>query len=149
MKDDMKVIMENWRREVLNEQEVEQIKTFGDLRNQLKTAINTKKKGALRGFGIGIVLDALGAAFFKDAITFFKSMYRLPDNKKTGTVLDQFLNVDDQVSAIVDDKIENAFLQDFLKMIQSQPDDKAIDKTVTQELQDYLRKQYKNRTVTA
>ena len=76
-------------------------------------------------------------------------MYRLPDDKKTGTVLDQFLNVDDQVSAIVDDKIENAFLQDFLKMIQSQPDDKAIDKTVTQELQDYLRKQYKNRTVTA
>ena len=75
-------------------------------------------------------------------------MYKLPDNKKTGTVLDQFLNVDDQVSAIVDDKIENAFLQDFLKMIQDQPDDKVIDKSITQELQDYLRKEYQNRTVT-
>tara|TARA_Y100000592_G_scaffold98834_1_gene173014 strand:+ start:888 stop:1337 length:450 start_codon:yes stop_codon:yes gene_type:complete len=148
VKDDMKIIMESWRREVLKEQETEEIKTFGDLRNQLRTAISTKKKGALRRFGIGVVMDVLGAAFFKDALTFFKTMYKLPDNKKTGTVLDQFLNVDDQVSAIVDDKIENAFLQDFLKMIEKQPDDKVIDKTVTQELQDYLRKQYKNRTVT-
>jgi hypothetical protein len=148
MKDDMKVIMESWRREVLNEQKIKEIKTFGDLRNQLKTAIRKKKTGALRNFAMGLIMDKLGVQFFKDALTFFKTMYKLPDNKKTGTVLDQFLNVDDQVSAIVDDKIENAFLQDFLKMIQDQPADKVIDKSITQELQDYLKKQYQNRTVT-
>ena len=38
----MKVIMESWRKG-LSEQDAEPIKTYGDLRNQLNTAIKTKK----------------------------------------------------------------------------------------------------------
>jgi len=142
----MKVIMESWRKG-LSEQDAEPIKTYGDLRNQLNTAIRTKKKEALKGFGIGLVLDALGGAIFKDTATFIRTMYSLPDEKKTNTVLDVFLNVDDDVSAIVDDNIENAFLQDFLEIIKNKPDDEEITSNITQELQNYIASQFNQRTV--
>ena len=141
----MKLIMENWR--TLTREVEEPIETYGQLRNQLQTAIKSKKKSALKGFGIGLVFDALGAAIFKDTATFIKTMYKLPDNKKTGTVLDVFLNVDDDVSAIIDDNVENAFLNDFMEMIQQKPDDESIDKSITTELQDYVAKQFNQTTV--
>lgn len=141
----MKVIMESWRRTV--SEVAEPIKTYGDLRNQLQTAIKSKKKEALKGFGIGLVSNALGLKVFQDAATFIKSMYSLPDDKKTNTVLDVFLNVDDDVSAIVDDSIENAFLQDFLEIIQDKPDDEEITSNITQELQKYIANQFNQRTV--
>ena len=144
MSNDMKLIMESWRKSL---NEIEEITTYGQLRNQLGTAIKTKKKSALKGFGIGLVLDALGGAVFKDTATFIKTMYKLPDDKKTGTVLDVFLNVDDDISAIVEDNIENAFLQDFLEMIQNKPDDETIDKNITQELQDYIADKFNQKTV--
>lgn len=145
MSKDMKIIMENWR-STLSEVD-EPIRTYGDLRSQLSAAIKTKKKGALKGFGIGLVLDALGGAVFKDTATFIKTMYKLPDDKKTNTVLDVFLNVDDDVSAIVDDNIENAFLQDFLQIIQDKPDDEEITSNITQELQNYIAGKYNQKTV--
>jgi flagellar motor component MotA len=145
MSNKMKLIMEKWRFQL---REVEEpIETYGQLRNQLNTAIKSKKKSALRGFGIGLVFDALGAAIFKDTATFIKTMYKLPDNKKTGTVLDVFLNVDDDVSAIIDDNIENAFLNDFMDMIQQKPDDERIDQSITKELQDYVARKYNQTTV--
>lgn len=145
MSNDMKVIMESWRKTISEVDEP--INTYGDLRNQLKTAINSKKKEALRGFGIGLVFDALGASIFKDTATFIKTMYSLPDDKKTNTVLDVFLNVDDDVSAIVEDNIENAFLQDFLKIIQDKPSDEEITTNITQELQNYIADKFNQKTV--
>ena len=138
--------MENWRKYVLKEVD-EPIETYGQLRNQLQTAISSKKKEALKGFGIGLVFDALGGAIFKDTATFIKTMYKLPDNKKTGTVLDVFLNVDDDVSAIVDDELENAFLQDFMGTIQDKPDDEKITTSITQKLQDWIASEYNTNTV--
>ena len=138
--------MENWRKYILKEVD-EPIETYGQLRNQLETAIASKKKEALKGFGIGLVFDALGGAIFKDTATFIKTIYKLPDDKKTGTVLDVFLNVDDDVSAIVDDELENAFLQDFMDTIQDKPDDERIDASVTQELQKWIASKYNANTV--
>lgn len=80
MSTNMKLIMENWR--TLTREVEEPIETYGQLRNQLQTAIKSKKKSALKGFGIGLVFDALGGAIFKDTATFIKTMYKLPDNKK-------------------------------------------------------------------
>jgi len=141
----MKIIMEDWRRTI--SEVVEPIETYGDLRGQLQTAINSKKKEALKGFGIGLVFDALGGAIFKDTATFIKTMYKLPDDKKTNTVLDVFLNVDDDVSAIVDDNIENAFLQDFLQIIKDKPGEEKITSSITQELQNYISKQFNQKTI--
>lgn len=145
MSNDMKLIMENWR---ANLQEIQEpIITYGDLRKQLSTAINTKKKEALKGFGIGLVFDALGGAIFKDTASFIRTMYRLPDNKKTNTVLDVFLNVDDDISAIIDDDLENAFLQDFLEIIQQKPDNEKLVDNITVELQKYVANKYNQKTV--
>ena len=141
----MKLIMENWR--TLTKEVEEPIQTYGQLRNQLQTAIKSKKKSALKGFGIGLVFDALGAGIFKDTATFIKTMYQLPDNKKTGTVLDVFLNVNDDVSAIIDDNLENSFLNDFMEVIRTKPDDEEIDTSVTAELQDYVAKKFNSTTV--
>ena len=138
--------MENWRKYLVEEVE-EPIKTYGQLRSQLETAIKSKKKQALKGFGIGLVFDALGGQVFKDTATFIKTMYKLPDNKKTNTVLDVFLNVDDDVSAIVDDNLENAFLQDFMNTIKRKNDDEVIDSSVTQELQKWIASKYNTNTV--
>ena len=113
----------------------------------LKKLSKSKKKQALKGFGIGLVFDALGGQVFKDTATFIKTMYKLPDNKKTNTVLDVFLNVDDDVSAIVDDNLENAFLQDFMDTIKRKNDDEVIDSSVTQELQKWIASKYNTNTV--
>ena len=145
MSNDMKVIMESWRKNLLLE--VEEIKTYGDLRNQLRTAIKTKKKESLKGFGIGMIMDKLGISLIKDAASFIRTMYKLPDEKKTGTVLDKFLNIDDDVSSIIDDNLENAFIQDFLAAIKKEPDDKVIDGNITLALQDYIAKRHNQKTV--
>ena len=51
------------------------------------------------------------------------------------------------VSAIVDDELENAFLQDFMDTIQDKPDDERIDASVTQELQKWIASKYNANTV--
>ena len=61
--------------------------------------------------------------------------------------MDTLLNVDDDVSAIVDDNLENAFLQDFIKFVQEQPDEKTITDNITVELQNYIAKKYNQNTV--
>ena len=142
----MKLIMESWNT-YLTEVVEEPIETYGQLRSQLDTAIRTKKKEALKSFGIGLVWDALGGSAFKNTAQLIRTMYSLPDEKKTGTVLDTLLNVDDDVSAIVDDNLENAFLQDFIKFVQEQPDEKTITDNITVELQNYIAKKYNQNTV--
>ena len=142
----MKLIMENWNT-YLTETVEEPIETYGQLRAQLDTAIRTKKKAALKSFGIGLVFDLLGGGAFVSAAQVIKTMYSLPDDKKTGTVLDTLLNVDDDVSAIVDDKLENAFLQDFIEFVQAQPDDRVIRDNITVELQKYIASKYNQNTV--
>jgi LDH2 family malate/lactate/ureidoglycolate dehydrogenase len=139
--------MENWRKYTLKEVE-KPIETYGDLRSQLQAAIKSKKRKALKGFGIGLVFDALGGQVFKDTATFIKTMYKLPDDKKTGTVLDVFLNVNDDVSAIIDDRLENAFLQQFMNIIQSKPNDEKIKTSITQELQNWVAQRHNSNTVT-
>jgi len=60
-------------------------------------------------------------------------MYNLPDDKKTNTGLDK-LNVDDQVSKVVDDRIENAFLNDFSMYLKSFDDETPLEKLDVTEL---------------
>jgi hypothetical protein len=62
-------------------------------------------------------------------------------------VLDKFLNIDDDVSSIIDDNLENAFIQDFLAAIKKEPDDKVIDGNITLALQDYIAKRHNQKTV--
>ena len=84
----------------------------------------------------------------KDAAGFIKGIFSAKDSYNTGTGLDK-LNVDDNVSAIVDDPIEANFLQDFVKNILADaPDDTPLEKyDVTRLLQQFIAGEFDSVTV--
>jgi len=142
---EMKLIMESWRHH-LKEAPIA-LNTYGDLRKQLELAKAAKNKNEFKGFALGLALDAVGLGAIKSGVDLIKNIYSLPDDKKTNSVLDTFLNVDDQIGAIVDDSVENRFLNSFIKYVQEQPEERLLkDDNVTQKLLDYLADQYQGRT---
>ena len=141
MSKEMKLIMESWRTNVLSE--TEEMLTVGDLRNSLQSAVRAKQKGIatdqLKDIGVNMLVDLVpGAATLKSVGEFFLNIYKMPDGKKTNTALDA-LNIDDDVSAIVDDTIENDFLKEFLKILKDLPDTQPLEGVdMTQELSDFI-----------
>jgi hypothetical protein len=130
-----------------------ELKTYGDLKGILK-AIKTKQKGAsIVSKGKEVALDTLlgfipGASAAKTAFDFFKAATQKPDTKKTDTWLDN-LDIDDEVSAIVDDTVEQGFIENLVASIEKEADDKELesDFNMNKKLQDYLSDNYKKRTV--
>ena len=147
----MKQLLEKWNR-FLNEEQSADINTVGDLRKALKATLIKKRGGkiadAATDIAVGAILDMLpGAGTAKNIFDLAKAAYNAPDDKKTNTALDR-LNVDDEVSAIVDDTIEDAFLKIFAKELEDYPDEmsiKLID--VTRMLNNYIQRQYDKRKV--
>ena len=142
--------MTEWRI-FLNEQEG-QLQTVGDLRRAVQGAIRAKQSGqgkdAVKDVAVGALIDLLpGAGTAKSLFDVVKATYQLPDEKKTDTALDA-LNVDDQVSAIVDDTVENAFLKALGNELKDIPDEKQLEEVnVTTLLQKYIAKEFEKRTV--
>jgi len=158
MKNDMKLILERWDKYKINEQTEAQptgIKTYGDLKKVLQ-AIELKRVGKLAAEKVVGYLGGLipGASAIinvvkdaKDTFDFVKSVYSADDNFKTQSGLDR-LNVDDNVSAIVDDNIEAAFLKYLTAALMKMNDATPIDDwSATQELQKYLSQQFQGHAV--
>ena len=145
MSKEMKLIMESWRTNVLSE--TEEMLTVGDLRNSLKSAVRAKQKGiatdGLKDIGVDILVDLIpGAATLKTVGEFFLNIYKMPDGKKSNTALD-YLNVDDDISAIVDDTVENQFLKDTIEMLNELPDNQPLEQiSINQRLTDYIADKY-------
>ena len=143
-------LMTEWR-QLLNEQEGE-LRTVGDLRRAVQGAIRAKQSGQGKDAGkdvaVGALIDLLpGAGTAKSLFDVVKATYQLPDEKKTDTALDA-LNVDDQVSAIVDDTVENAFLKALGNELKGIPDEKELSEVnFTTLLQKYIAKEFERRTV--
>ena len=75
-------------------------------------------------------------------------MYSMPDDKSTGTALD-YLDVDDEVSAIVDDNVENSFLKAVVVAIKDVDDNMRLsDFDMTAKLAEYIRQNFDSRTIT-
>ncbi len=143
---EMKLIMERWDKYLVEEPIA--LNTYGDLRKQLEMAKSAKNKDDFKSFGLGLAMDFAGISTIKSGIDLIKGFYSLPDDKKTNSVLDTFLNVDDQVSAIVDDTVENAFLSDWLEYVKNQDADRLLgDDNVTERLLVFLADKYKGRTI--
>tara|TARA_Y100000593_G_C4320326_1_gene343457 strand:+ start:4713 stop:5180 length:468 start_codon:yes stop_codon:yes gene_type:complete len=148
MSKDMKLIMENWRRNTLNEA---QFDTIGKVRKAIKAAIAAKKKeiskGKAKALGGEALMDMMpGSNIAKGLLGIARAMYRLPDKEKTGTALDH-LNVDDMISIIVDDGVENKFLDSFLKKFEGLPDDvPLVNIDMTKSLIDFINDEY-HRTI--
>ncbi len=147
---EMKLIMEGWQK-YLNEQE-DPFQTIGDLRQTLKRIIASKKQGATldvaKDIAAGAILDVIpGASTVKTLFDLVKPMYSLPDEKRTGTSLD-LLDVDDEVSAIVDDTVEDNFLVDMAKTLERYPDETPLSNiNMTNALSKYISNKYNKRTV--
>ena len=146
----MKSLMENWRFYLKEQQD--ELKTVGDLRRAVTGAVKAKRSGAgkdaIKDVAVGMVLDAIpGAGTAKSLWDIAKSMYKMPDDKKTNTGLD-FLNVDDEISAIVDDNIENAFLKVLDGELKQYPDETTLEQmNVTKMLTKYIANEFDNRIV--
>lgn len=132
------------------------IETVGDLKKLLTQATRGKLKYQAKGSVPGAIADALvdeiagkipGFAAAKSLFSALKGTYSLPDEARTGTALD-ILDVDDDISAIVDDPIENAFLKAIAEKIEGMSDDKPlVDLNMTKLLSQYLAKEFNKRTV--
>jgi len=152
MSKDMKLIMENWRKSTINEA---QFDTIGKVRKAIKAAISSKKKEIssqqAKALGVDTLIGAVPvvgnvASVAKGLLGVAKSMYKLPDNEKTQTGLDS-LNVDDMISMIVDDGIENKFLRSFIKQFEGLPDNvPLVNIDMTKALIKFINDTY-NRTI--
>jgi len=152
MSKEMKTIMESFRRKVISEQ---QLNTIGDLRKLIKIhrALETGKEAGKKAAEMAIEQIPVVSNLFslwkgaKDSADMLKKLYGADDKFKTNTGLDK-LNIDDNVSKIVDDQIEVAFLNDLLKSMENLNDNDPIP-DINKVFQDFLKKNFKQHSVEA
>ncbi len=141
--------LSNIARQVL----LEKIETYGELQALMQNIKKgqTKQKIVQKGkeVAVDVVLDLIpGGSTAKNAFEFLKSVAKKPDIKKTDTWLDR-LDIDDDMSSIVADDVEQNFLQFLAKSIEGEPADKKLEDEfdINEKMRDYLKMQYNNRTI--
>lgn len=130
-----------------------ELKTYGDLKKAIK-AISLKQKGqALVSQGKSFAIDQLagfipGGSNIKSAFDLISAVAKKPDTEKTGTWIDK-LDVDDKMAKIVDNSIENGFMQAISKEIEGRSDNDPLedDFNMNAKLANYLKQQYDGRFV--
>jgi len=121
--------------------------TVGELKHLLRLIRSSKNSDELAKVLSGSILDLVSLGQVS-TIKNLKNIYNAPDEKKTNTDLDK-LNIDDEISKIVDDTIENNFINYLIKSLNSgnlQDNDPIPD--VGEWLRRYLKKNYNKRTIT-
>jgi hypothetical protein len=125
------------------------IQTYGDLKKIIK-AISLKQKGEKIGnIAIDTVLGVIpGFGTAKTTYDVIKAAISKPDTKKTNTWLDK-LDIDDEMSTIVDDTVENGFIQAMTAAIENEPDNKPLEQdfNMNAKMVNYLKQQYNGRTI--
>jgi hypothetical protein len=130
-----------------------QLKTYGDLQKMLQKIDRDKTLKAVGDEAKDVILDQIaglipGASNIKSAFGFFKSIYDSKDTQKTNTWLDR-LNIDDNYTKIVDDTVENAFLQELSQLMGKENPQTPLptDFNINKKLEDWLKEKYGNRTL--
>lgn len=126
-----------------------QLKTYGDLKKAIKL-ISLKQKGEkVAGVALDTIINLVpGLDAAKTTFDFIKASISKPDEKKTKTWLDR-LDVDDKMSAIVDDTVENGFMKAVAQTIESEPEDKELEQdfNMNAKMVNYLRDKYDGRYI--
>jgi hypothetical protein len=126
-----------------------ELNTYGDLKKVIN-AIALKQKGEKIGnIALGTIIGFIpGADVAKTTFEFIRAAISKPDTKKTGTWLDK-LDIDDEMSAIVDDTVENGFMKTMSDTIESEPNDKPLEDNfnMNDKMVNYLKDKYEGRTV--
>lgn len=153
-----KIIQESFLQDIFGKKvkSLSDVTTVGDFKKLIKYAQSKKRselgKEAAKEWAKSSLWDETigaipGMATAKNAGDVIKAMYNLPDTARTGTALDH-MDIDDDVAKIVDDPIENAFLEALLDEIEGMSDDAPMDNlNVTKGLANYLEKKFNARTV--
>ena len=125
------------------------METYGDLKRTIK-AISRKQKGEKIGKVIitNVISSVPGLGAAKTVYDLVKASFKKPDTVKTDSWLDK-LDVDDHMSAIVDDTVENDFLKFISKEIEGESDDTKLDPNfnMSKKMQAHLKKQHSGRSV--
>ena len=126
------------------------METYGELKKVIKN-ISLKQKGAKIGnIALNTVIGTIpGIGAAKTTFDFFKAAFKKPDDMKTSSWLDK-LDVDDEMSDIVDDTVENGFLKAVAASIEKKPDEEKLDPNfdMNKKMVKYLGEKYKGRTIT-
>jgi hypothetical protein len=126
------------------------LKTYGDLKNAIKTIATGQRKEKVGGVGIDALIGQIPIiGNIKTGVDLVRAFVEAPDTKKTKTWLDK-LQIDDNMSKIIDNAVENGFIQYISKEIESQQDSKPLEQdfNMNQKLVDFLKNNYQGRTVT-
>jgi hypothetical protein len=151
---EMKLIMESWNSYLA--EAPQQIATVGHLRRAIQMIRAANAGGEIAKKAAGMIVDQIpvlnnvkslwsGAKDVKDIVGKF---YGADDKAKTGTGLDK-LNVDDDISKIVDDPIEIAFLNWLIneKFAQAADEEPLDNFDATELLTQYIADKFNKRTV--
>jgi hypothetical protein len=149
MKNDMRLIMESWRKQSLNEE----LNTVGDLRKTIRDyrAMETGKEVGKKAVEMAVEqIPGVNNLFsiwkgVKDTKDMIGKLYGAEDDVKSNTGMDK-LNVDDDVSKIIDDRLEQAFLNDLLKSIEQMDDNDPIP-DVNEKLETFLKNKFNQHSV--
>ena len=124
--------------------------TFGELKSVLNSVgvSNQAKKGAEIGKNLlGIIPGLDTGDKIATAFDLVKGLYSLKDSNRPDNFLANF-DIDDQISQIVDNDLEDDFIKELVKKIESKPDSQKIGNfDMTEQLRGYLAKRFSNRTV--
>jgi hypothetical protein len=126
-----------------------ELNTYGDLKKVIKAIALRQKGEKLGNIALGTLIGFIpGAEAAKTTFEFIRAAMSKPDTKKTKTWLDK-LDIDDEMSAIVDDTVENGFMQAMSQTIEAKPNDQPLesDFNMNAEMVEYLRDKYEGRTV--
>ena len=135
--------------------ELDKLNTLGDLRKLVKKA-KGKKQDEIRGAGVkdaavGMLADLIpGAGTIKDLSSAAMKAYKMPDEAAEQSAL-KFLNVDDDMSKIVNDEIENKFIKGLIDRLEGMPDDMPLNSdklNVNRLLSKWLAHEFNARTIT-
>jgi hypothetical protein len=134
--------------------EFSKLETYGDLKKLIQI-ITLKQKGKkIVSQGVELTIDQLlglfpGASNVKTGVDFIRAAISKPDVKKTKTWLDK-LDIDDDMSKIVDDTVENGFMKAMAASIKAEPNDKSLepDFNMNAKMVNYLKQQYGGRHIT-
>ena len=150
MSKDMKLIMESFRANVIQEEELQTVGAVLDIIKKFRQAQAGGEVGkkalemAVEQIpGISNIWSIVKGA--KETKGMISSLYGMDDKFQSNTGLDK-LNIDDNVSKIVDDKVEAAFLNFLTKKLQEMnPEAPMPDATI--EIQNFLASKFNNNTV--
>jgi hypothetical protein len=126
-----------------------ELNTYGDLKKVIKAITLKQKAEKIGDIALGTLIGFIpGAEAAKTTFDFIRAAISKPYTKKTKTWLDK-LDIDDEMSAIVDDTVENGFMQMMSKTIESKPDTQQLepDFNMNAEMVKYLKDKYEGRTV--